>query len=591
MESMQRSSAHAAPHRGLQTGVIVVLALTGAATLAAIAGFGQTRFFSVDEYQFGHATWLVSQGQVPYRDFFEHHFPASYVLHAPLLPADGSFSERALALRRIVFGYLLGLALLLGVGTGWITRNAPAALLSSFVPLAGGFGLMSAIDYRADNFAAALCLAALVLADANRSARRRSLALLSGALAGLAVAMTQKMLVVAGGTFAILLALELWGRARGRSDRWLARPAHVLVGAAAAPALFVAAGAWLGVLPKAFELTVLQAFQHEADYPGIGVWRYLQPYLADTPWTTGATGICFLVALAAVPAARFWRVPVVVVLLAGAAIKAQYPYNYVLASWLFGLCAVRGFAWLVEHVKIGGAFAAWSPILYLLPLALLPDQLGFLVPTTTNEHQLQTLDTIERFSRSDDAVIDGAGGALFRPHGSYYWYHGDFHRLLLADYFANELVEDYRRSAALFWIDDLRQRRLGEPARRHLSEHYVRVGGPLYALGFEFGPDRVQDREIDVLRGGRWFAYARAAHAAARAATIEVDGSRVGEAGVELEPGRHRVRVVAGGARVLLTPLPRALFDEHRPSNLAHAMMFEFERPRPPTRRAARAAR
>jgi hypothetical protein len=583
MESTQRPSPEAAPARPVQTrwsvGVLVLLAFAGVVTLAAIGGFGRTRFFSVDEYQFGHATWLVSQGQVPYRDFFEHHFPASYVLHAALLPDDGLFSERALALREIAFGYLVGLALVLGAGTWWSTRNAAAALLSGFVPLAGGFGLMSAIDYRADNFAAALFLAALALAEANRRARRRSLALLSGALAGLAVAMTQKMLVVAGGTCATLLALELWSRTRGRRDRWLAFPTAFMVGAGIAPAVFVAAGAWLGLLPQAFELTVRQAIQHEADYPGVPVWRYLEPFLADTPWTTGALGLCFVVALARAPDARFWRVPVVVVLLSGAAVKAQYPYNYV-------------FAWWVERLAArGAARAAWSPALYLLPLLLLPDQLGFLVPTTTNRHQLQTLDTIQRFSRSDDAVIDGAGGALFRPHASYYWYHGDFHRLLLADYFERELADDYRRSEALFWIDDLRQRQLPEPVRRFFAEHYVRVRGNLYALGFELDPGDMPEREIDLLRGGRWFAYSRSERGEERAALLEVDGGAVGRQGAELEPGRHRVRVVSADAPVLLSPLPRELFAERPGAGGPHAMMFEFERPRPPTRRAARAAR
>jgi hypothetical protein len=152
-------------------------------------------------------------------------------------------------------------------------------------------------------------------------------------------------------------------------------------------------------------------------------------------------------------------------------------------------------------------------------------------------------------------------------------------------------VEDYRRSASLFWLDDLRQRKLAEPVRRHLGEHYVRVRGPLYALGFELEPSEAQDREIDVLRGGRWFAYSQAARAGVGAAAIEVDGRPVGAEGVELEPGPHRVRVVSRGAPVLLTPLPRELFAERQTATLPHSMLFEFERPRPPTRRAARSAR
>ena len=31
-----------------------------------------------DEFQYAHAAWLVSKGAVPYRDFFDHHFPLLY---------------------------------------------------------------------------------------------------------------------------------------------------------------------------------------------------------------------------------------------------------------------------------------------------------------------------------------------------------------------------------------------------------------------------------------------------------------------------------------------------------------------------------
>ena len=102
---------------------------------------------------------MVSQGERPYVDFYEHHFPLSYVLHAPLVAGDASFPDRALRLRSIAFVYILGASLLLGLATFRATRDALAALLSLLLPPAIGFGLMSAVDYRADNFGAFLFLA------------------------------------------------------------------------------------------------------------------------------------------------------------------------------------------------------------------------------------------------------------------------------------------------------------------------------------------------------------------------------------------------------------------------------------------------
>ena len=45
----------------------------------------RTRTFDPDEFQHLHAAWLVYQGGVPYRDFFEHHMPGIQYLLAWML--------------------------------------------------------------------------------------------------------------------------------------------------------------------------------------------------------------------------------------------------------------------------------------------------------------------------------------------------------------------------------------------------------------------------------------------------------------------------------------------------------------------------
>ncbi len=63
--------------RSLGLAAALILAVAAVASLYSVYEFGQDRFFTVDEYQFGHATWLVSEGEKPYLDFYEHHFPLS----------------------------------------------------------------------------------------------------------------------------------------------------------------------------------------------------------------------------------------------------------------------------------------------------------------------------------------------------------------------------------------------------------------------------------------------------------------------------------------------------------------------------------
>ena len=48
-------------------------------------GFVFSGFQVVDEFEHLHASWLVSQGKLPYRDFFEHHHPLLWYLSSPIV--------------------------------------------------------------------------------------------------------------------------------------------------------------------------------------------------------------------------------------------------------------------------------------------------------------------------------------------------------------------------------------------------------------------------------------------------------------------------------------------------------------------------
>ena len=252
--------------RSVQVFVTAVLAASALAVVYNVYAFGQRRFFTVDEYQYGHATWLVSQADVPYLDFYEHHFPLSYVLHAPFVSGDASFPDRALRLRLISLVYILAASLLLGWATYRVTRDPLAALLAVLIPPSVGFGLMSAVDYRADNFGAFLFLACMALLEVNRAnaglgTARRWLAPLCGVLLALSLLMTQKMVVLAGGSVAVWLLLDVFrrrgsarvGRFRGvlAGEAFVVHPMAFCLGAGATLLLFLAFGAQQGLLGRA----------------------------------------------------------------------------------------------------------------------------------------------------------------------------------------------------------------------------------------------------------------------------------------------------------------------------------------------------
>jgi hypothetical protein len=562
---------------------LVLLAAAALWLLVHVYQFGQQRFFTVDEYQYAHATWLITQGQVPYVDFYEHHFPGSYVLHAPALPRNGGLAERALRLRAIPSFYIAAVSALLALATWTATRSAHVALLTAILPPAFGFSAMSAIDYRADNFGAFLFLACLALLEANRSWQRRSAAAAGGVLLASSVLMTQKMLFLGGGAAALMLAADALRRRRsgaaGAEPPRIARPGSFAAAAIAVIATALGAGLAFGLLPAAFEFTISQAFEHEAHYPRISVFKYAAPFLAATAATTLP-----ILGFAALHLARnpgsFWLLPTLVALLGGWLVKAQYPYNYVLLCSLLLVCTARGYgeavSWLCRrHPRA----ARWRPLLYLLPLAALPNQLAFVAGTTTNAHQLHLFDKLEAFSDDDDVVIDGAGGAIFRPHASRYWYHGVAHRTILANYFREDLLRDLRESRALFWIKDFRLPKVSPQVRRWLHRHYVRADGQLFALGFATPETEAEpwEGEIDVIRAGVYFAHTGIERPGGDwDGELRVDGRPLGPEGLRLAEGVHVVTMPGGTPAGVITPLPRGLFENPMSELLPHAPLFEY---------------
>ena len=59
---------------------------------------GRTFYFHyccIDHAEHLHSSWLVWQGKIPYRDFFEHHNPLMWYILAPIV---GLFYNNALIL-------------------------------------------------------------------------------------------------------------------------------------------------------------------------------------------------------------------------------------------------------------------------------------------------------------------------------------------------------------------------------------------------------------------------------------------------------------------------------------------------------------
>jgi len=584
------------PSRITEGVVCAILAAVALGVLVRIHDFGQTRFFTIDEYQWGHATWLVSQGRVPYRDFYEHHLPLGYVLHAPLVGDGNRFVERALRLRTITFAWLLAALAAATAATFTATRSAPLALLTACLTPSVGFGLMSAIDYRGDNWAAFALVACLSCIEIARRHAGRLLSAAAGVLLALAIGMTQKIVLLGGGAVAILWLASVAARSprvRARLGTWrIASPAAFAAGAAAVAVPALVAGLATGIVGRALEINVLDALRHESLYPGFGVGQFLAPFLEETWASTAALAALAGVHLAGGPRS-FWALPLGVALAGGLLVRAPFPYNYVLLCWLVAIAAVRGYGRIAERlvrpIGTGSRLAAAAPLLYLLPLAVLPGQLGFVAGTSDNTGQLRLLEQVERHTGPDDVVIDSAGSALFRPDRGYYWYHGRAHVRMFPAWFARDLVPGMRASRAIFWIRTVRFDLLPDAAQRYLLTHYVPFFGDLHVLGFTTRPAAPAGAtlrgRIDVVRSGDYsVAPVDAASGAgdpAVATGLRIDGAPVVGPTHRLEAGVHTLEIAPGTPAYRFSFLPLQAAPTPAPDR-PHTRLFELRRARRP---------
>jgi 4-amino-4-deoxy-L-arabinose transferase-like glycosyltransferase len=161
-----------------------------------------SRQFDPDELEHAHVAWSITQGHVPYRDFFEMHTPLFHYLLAGFftLVGTGGGGEQGLhalfAARMLTWGISLGIIALTFVlarrlrdtTTAWVA----VVLLTSSIVMA-----LRAIEIRPDGLSTVLWLGALVafhsalVADGRRSGPRFGL---TGVLFGLGVMTSQKVL-------------------------------------------------------------------------------------------------------------------------------------------------------------------------------------------------------------------------------------------------------------------------------------------------------------------------------------------------------------------------------------------------------------
>ena len=464
------------------TRIIRTALIVAGALLLTRLWFLTHRALDLDEYEHAHAAWSVARGLTPYRDFFEHHPPALYLLAAPLFANPAVASDAPAALRALLLAraamWLLTLASFAIVYRIAARLRGRAAGAAAVVLLATSSQFVeSMLEFRPD-VPAVVCLLGsiwfLVTAAKQDSAESPALHFAAGVAFGAALLFTQKAVFAAPG-----LGAALFLRRR-------VIPAALFTAGAVVPIAVTLAGfAARGALRPLWYYTV--TFNGHLNTDGFSPFPRLLSNVIQQP-AVYVLGVIAIGRSALTPDARLKPSPYVVLaalsLIAGIFIIARaYDQYYALllpllavlggsiaAGWVDGARARRP---LVAGAAIA-ALAVWS-------LAISARRFASIDP------QFDDITFVTARTAPTDAYLGASpGAALFRPHAWYY--------IFLTGRFASDA--DYADLLRALEAGRLRpplvvRDRLDEhmplPIVAYIDAHYRHARGDLYLRQSEYG--------------------------------------------------------------------------------------------------------
>jgi hypothetical protein len=388
--------------------------------LLAIAALHIRQPLTWDEIEFFRATRWIAEGEVPFRDYWEHHLPLQWFLFAPVaaLFGGGAGVDGVVAMRWAqvplwiaIFVCAISIGRRAGIGT-W-GRWAAVVLL-----VASPWFAQTAVQYRLDVPANLACIAAIALIVCERASPRHWAAF--GALMSAAVLSNMRLAPLVISTAAVML---FWHRDEPRWS-WNGRALWMMAGVVPVAALFVAylygTGAIDGFLEGVihYNVTTDRLLPAEA---GTFLQRVAGPFVQRD-----VAGIAFVLAAAGGAAAAFPGfkrpdVPQIVLIVAAASLISvalmgvHYDYHFQNA-WILmvplaavGLDRVRRWRLVVVLIAVTGMVISVAPLL------------SGAAGEGLRYQDLVMLEA-DRVTAPDEKVWDGCGYALRREPAYRYWF-------------------------------------------------------------------------------------------------------------------------------------------------------------------------
>ncbi len=506
------------------------------------------KFYAIDEFQYGHAAWLVHQGQRPYVDFFDHHFPLIYQLFSPLFGLSGKAAELMGLLRIVMLPVIaLCLASMFALRKGRVTEALWGVLLCL-----SSAGLMTRMtEFRPDTLG--FCFLLLALGPLFLETGPRWKGFWVGAMVTLAVWSTQKAMVY-GLPFVLAFLLDAGRALFHKEGRLLGQPLFVVIGALAMlltfPLKMVLEGGiepwyrWCILWPMAHEQGAIGFPWHQFFMPIfvrdlflvppvlVGAWLLLREVWRERAWTTHPN----ILFLAIVP----------LTFVSFAMQKAAYAYSlipfllcfYMLAG--VGLVGLAGFLHeLGRAIQVGGfvlvtVLLAWRAVHFHLPTS------------ETNHYQKYILSEVAQRVGPQDPVYDNSASTLVQPSIHYFYFTSLYIRTSEAQRLTREIPLAIEKRECTYVFLDSRFNDLSLTLRRWLYERFIPCQGELWVYGKQFGAE-AGVQTFEAIRSGQYFIWP-----AETAGSLRLDGQPVEGQIIALERGSHQIENASGGRPYLI---------------------------------------
>lgn len=450
---------------------------------------------AVDEVEFFRATRWTGEGDVPYRDFWEHHTPLQWLLFAPFAPGWPG-AEAIVLMRWLQLPlWIATFALLLRE----LRREGLDPMLAVVLLLASATFVHRAIEYRVDVPGNLAFFGALALVSREASARRW---IAYGVLMSAAVLANMRMAPLAIVVSALVLVRQL-------------RALWMLAGVAASAIAFIGwlamTGAWTPFVESIIDYNVTSARLLEVD-------TFFDALLAPLR-TRDVGGIAFWIAgLAGIVIAfrtgrmRVHALVAVASVVTVAMMEVQYDYHFQ-TTWLLLLPLV---ALTLDTLR-----DRWRPLIGFVAAAALVTFVAGAAFGLGEElaYQDALMTSADALAGHDERVLDGAGYALTREPAYRYWFLTTGVRMMAA----RRLIDPYElRDVAAdppaVVIADYRLRLYLESfpdVARYVGTHYVPLFRNLWIPGMSVRVERPSRVVWIAPRAGRydvWSSEALADH-------------------------------------------------------------------------------